>query len=72
MPNHIAEVHDDEYEMIDGTIIPHEIEFRGYDYYLDSTYLDEDRARISAMQQRREGIRACVKVFGDWWSIYTR
>ena len=72
MANHIAEARDHDYKMTDGTIIPHVIEFRGYDYYLDTTYLDEDRARISAMQHRRVGNRACVKSFGDWWSIYTR
>lgn len=72
MREHIAEARDYDYKMTDGTIIPHDIEFRGYDYYLDSTYLDEDRARIQAMRLRREGVRACVKAFGDWWSIYTR
>lgn len=72
MANHIEEARDYDYKMIDGEIIPHDIEFRGYDYHLDSTYLDEDRARIHAMRLRRVGVRACVKAFGDWWSIYTR
>jgi hypothetical protein len=70
--HHIEEARDYDYKMIDGEIIPHDIEFRGYDYLLDSIYLDEDKARIQAMRARKNGKRATVKRNGDWWVLYLR
>ena len=76
----MTEVH---YEYEDGTKVPNEIEFRGYDYTLHSINREgmwmahladpEDNARIEAMHIRYEGGRACVKRINETtWAVYWR
>ncbi len=71
------------YEYEDGTKVPNEIEFRGYDYTIHSIHRcpanlahsddPEDNARIEAMHIRRDGGRACVKRINETtWAVYWR
>jgi len=79
----MAEVH---YEYEDGTKVPNQIEFRGYDYTIHSVHREggyafrlehsddvEDNARIEAIHIRRAGGRACVKRINETtWAVYWR